>query len=145
MHYHIYCNLKTMDICHQGAIDEFKKRLTAYCNTTLHTSLSLSFQRDITQSNHLFLFISSGPSTYSSEEFAAFLKDIQFSGKSTVHIIIGYPENTFYDAISTLSDAICPLTLSLTRNSLSIETQTLLFCEQLYRAYTILQGKTYHK
>ena len=145
MHYHIYCNLKTMDICHQNAIHEFEKRLSAYCNTTLHLTLSLSFPKDTKENNHLFLYISTGPSTYSSEEFADFLKNIQHSRKSFVHIIIGYSESTLYDALKALPDNISPLTLSLTRSSLSYETITLLFYEQLYRAHTILQGKTYHK
>lgn len=145
MHYHIYCNLKTMDICRQNAIQEFEKRLSAYCSTTLHPALSLSFPKDTKEANHLFLYIRTGPSTYSSEEFADFLKDIQHSGKSYVHIIIGYSETAFYDALAPLPDSISPLTLSLTGSCLSLETITLLFYEQLYRAYTILQGKTYHK
>ena len=145
MRYQIYCNLKTMNIYHHAAIHEFEKRLSAYCSTTLHLSLSLSFPKDTKENNHLFLYISTEPSTYSSEEFAGFLKDIQHSGKSFVHIIIGYSESIFYDALKTLPDNISPLTLSLTRTTLSYETITLLFYEQLYRAYTILLGKTYHK
>lgn len=145
MHYHIYCNLKAMDSCHRNAICEFKKRLSAYCNTTLHASPSLNIPKDITESNHVFLFIKTGPSTYSSEEFADYLKDIQHTGKSILHIFIGYSENNFYDAIASLPENMFPMTLSLTRSNLSKETLTLLFYEQLYRAYTILQGKTYHK
>lgn len=145
MHYHIYCNLKTMDACHKNAICEFEKRLSVYCNTTLHMSTSLDFPKDIKESNHVFLFIGTGPSTYSSEAFANCIKDIQHSGKSIIHVIIGYSENTFYDAITSLPENMFPMTLSLTRCNLSKETLTLLFYEQLYRAYTILQGKTYHK
>ena len=145
MHYHIYCNLKTMDACHKNAICEFEKRLSVYCNTTLHMSTSLDFPKDIKESNHVFLFIGTGPSTYSSDAFANCIKDIQHSGKSIIHVIIGYSENTFYDAITSLPENMFPMTLSLTRCNLSKETLTLLFYEQLYRAYTILQGKTYHK
>lgn len=72
MHYHIYCNLKSMNRCHHNAICEFEKRLSAYCNTTLHLIRSLSFPKDTKENNHLFLYISTGPSSYSSEEFAKF-------------------------------------------------------------------------
>lgn len=145
MHYHIYCNLKAMESCHQEAVREFEKRLSAYCTTTLHCSTSLILPKDTKENNSLFLFIGSGPSSCSSEEFAGFLKDFQHSGKSSIHIMIGYSQETFYNTLSGLTADISPMTFSLTRSSLSTDTLTLLFYEQLYRAYTILQGKTYHK
>ncbi len=145
MYYHIYCNQKTLNKHYQSAISEFEKRLSAYCNTALHLSTTLSFPKEINKHNHHFLFIHSGPSTYSSEEFALFLKDIQHSGKSVIHIIIGYTEESFYKALPPVADYDAPSRFSLTKSRLANETITLLFYEQLYRGYTILQGKTYHK
>lgn len=145
MHYHIYCNLKSMNRNHLLAIEEFTKRLSAYCETTLHTNVALSFTKDIHRNNHHFVYVNNGPSSYSSEEFSEYINTLQHSGKSTVHIIIGYDESCFYHALSAVADYDTPTYLSLTNCHLSSETKTLLFYEQLYRGYTILQGKTYHK
>ncbi len=145
MHYHIYCNTKSMNPNHNLAIGEFKKRLSAYCETTLHANTSLMFPKEITTNNHYFLYIQKGISSYTSEQFSDCIKQIQLSGKSIIHVVIGFDETTFYSAMATLTNYDTPLALSLTNSSLSNETKTLLFYEQLYRGYTILQGKTYHK
>ena len=145
MHYHIYCNCKNISKHHLLAMEEFEKRLSAYCETTLHSDTILRFAKEINVSNHSFILIQNGPSTYSSEEFANYIQHIQNSGKSTIHVIIGYDEATFYDAIAHVTSFDIPATFSLTNSRLSIDTKALLFYEQLYRGYTILQGKTYHK
>ena len=145
MHYHIYCNQKKLNTNHQSAIEEFQKRLSAYCETTLHINSSLIFPKDINVHNHDFIYINNGISSYSSEEFATFINTCLHNGKSTLHIIIGYNETEFYDAFDASKDYATPSYLSLTNCNLSTDTKTLLFFEQLYRAYTILQGKTYHK
>lgn len=145
MHYHIYCNTKNINTNHSLAIQEFKKRLSAYCEITLHQNLSISFPKDIHSRNHYFIFLQSGVSSLSSEEFANCIHTLQHTGKSTIHVVIGYDENTFYTALSSIPNYDAPLYISLTCSNLSNETKTLLFYEQLYRGYTILQGKTYHK
>lgn len=145
MNYHIYCKEKAISKNYRDAVAEFEKRLSVYCETSIHMSLTIDFFKDISSGNHHFIFLTSGPSTYSSEEFAEFVKDLQLSGKSYVHILIGFSEEEVFAALNALKDYDMPYYLSLTRCSLSLETLTLLFYEQLYRAYTILQGKTYHK
>lgn len=145
MHYHIYCNCKNISRNHLLAIEEFKKRLSAYCETTLHSNTTLHFSKEINQNNHHFILIQNGPSTYSSEQFADCIHHLQHSGKSTIHVIIGYDEATFFDAIPHVTGYDTPTYFSLTNSMLNTSTKTLLFYEQLYRGYTILQGKTYHK
>lgn len=145
MHYHIYCNQKAIHLNHLAAITEFEKRLSAYCSTTFHLHTLLTFPRELHKSNHHFIFIGSNSSTCSSEEFAKYLNQLQHSGKSTIHVIIGFTDTDFYNALDLVADYDLPTWLSLTRSHLSKETLTLLFYEQLYRGYTILQGKTYHK
>ena len=145
MKYHIYCNIKTQKDYYADAILEFEKRLSAYCSTDLHISSTLEFPKELNTNNHSFILIRGGISTYSSEEFSQALNDLQHSGKSFVHVVIGFDEYEFYTALSNYQKLPEPTKLSLTRNNLSNETLTLLFYEQLYRAYTILQGKTYHK
>lgn len=145
MRYNIYCNVKNLTNNHKAAIAEFEKRLGSYCDTTLSVSTTLTLPKEITKNNHHILFLCDGPSTYSSDEFAKYLQSLQVGGTSVFHVLIGFSEPEGYEAISAISKTAIPDRLSLSRITLSTETSTLLFYEQLYRAYTILQGKTYHK
>lgn len=145
MHYHIYCKAKTIPSNHKAAISEYKKRLSAYCSTAFHNDTALSFPKNLNGGSQYFLLVENGVSTYSSIEFAKYINDIQLSGRSSVHVIIGYTENELHEALESITGYHPPVLISLTKNSLSAKTLTLLFYEQLYRGYTILQGKTYHK
>lgn len=145
MHYHIYCNPAQFSVNYKDAVKEFEKRLSAYCTTTLYLDKQLSFSGNISSGNHLFLQICSGPSSYSSEEFARVIDNFQHSGRSNVHLLIGYSEAECISALSGLFEGEMPSKCSLSACSLPAGTLTLLFYEQLYRSYTILQGKTYHK
>lgn len=145
MHYYIYCNSKTFGVNYQDAISEFTKRLSAYCDTTFLLQKNLYFPRDLTSNNNQFFQMVPGPSTYSSEEFARVIDSLQQSGKSNVHIIIGFSEEELYNALPALSDDTSPVRFSFTKCQLPAATLALLFYEQLYRGYTILHGKTYHK
>jgi 23S rRNA (pseudouridine1915-N3)-methyltransferase len=145
MHYHIYCNQKNISVNHQDALAEFTKRLSAYCNISLTCKETIKLPKEFNQNNHRILYVGTGPSTYSSEEFATCIQQLQMSGQSNLHVFIGYTETAFYETLSQLENYSLPDTLSLTKSSLSAQTEVLLFYEQLYRGYTILQGKTYHK
>ena len=145
MRYHIYCNAKNLTNNYKAAIAEFEKRLGSYCDITLSVTTTLTLPKEIAKTNHHILFLCDGPSTYSSVEFADYLQNLQKKGASVFHILIGFLESEGFEAISAISQTILPDRLSLSRASLSSQTATLLFYEQLYRAYTILQGKTYHK
>lgn len=145
MHYHIYCNSKAFGVNYYNAVSEFTKRLSSYCDTTLHMQNNLQLAREITVNNHMIYQIVPGPSSYSSEEFAKEIHLLQQSGKSNIHILIGFSEAECFHALSQLTDYIQPSRFSITKCNLPTDTLTLLFYEQLYRGYTILQGKTYHK
>lgn len=145
MHYHIYCNPAGFGINYQEAVNEFTKRLSAYCTATLKLDKHLPLSGKISPENHRFLQIISGPSSYSSEEFAKVIDSFQHCGQSNVHIFIGYHETECTSALSGLCENMLLTKCSLSACSLPADTLTLLFYEQLYRSYTILQGKTYHK
>lgn len=145
MHFFIYCQSESFDRNYKKAIDEFTKRLCAYCSSTLHLSQDLSFPRDCSKENHLFFQVLSGNSTYTSEEFALKIRDLQQSGKSNIHICIGYTTTEFYEALQAIKYHEPINSFSLTSFTLPNEAITLMLFEQLYRGYTILQGKTYHK
>ena len=144
MHYHVYCNIKNCSGNYQKAIKEFTKRLSAYCDITYHIGTTLVFPKDCNANNHQFIRIETGTSSYSSEEFAEYIQSLQNSGKSTVHIVVGFSREVFQSSMADFTDCNCEQ-LSITTSSLPSETVALLFYEQLYRGYTILQGKTYHK
>lgn len=145
MRYNIYCNKKNLTKNHKAAIAEFEKRLGSYCDITLSVTTTLTLPKEITKENHHILFLCDGPSTYSSDGFAKYLQKLHLKGTSNFHILIGFSESEGYDAVWSVSKTVTPDRLSLSQITLSAETATLLFYEQLYRAYTILQGKTYHK
>jgi 23S rRNA (pseudouridine1915-N3)-methyltransferase len=71
----------------------------------------------------------------SSTEFARLINDITLNGCSSLNFYVGYDEN-ITDHMDTFSVA----TLSL-----SCDMVTVLLSEQIYRAFTILKGITYHK
>lgn len=144
MHYHVYCNIKNCNKNYQEAIKEFTKRLSAYCDITFHPGTTLAFPKDCSSNNHQFIQIAKGASSYSSEEFAEYIQTLQQSGKSTIHIVVGFSKEVFQNVMADFSDCNCEH-FSITNSSLPSETVALLLYEQLYRGYTILQGKTYHK
>lgn len=144
MHYHVYCNIKNCSGNYQEAIKEFTKRLSAYCDISYHVGTTLEFPKDCNASNHQFIQIATGSSSYSSEEFAEYIQTLQQSGKSIFHIVVGFSKETFQSAVANFTDCNYEQ-FSITNSSLPSETVALLFYEQLYRGYTILQGKTYHK
>ena len=144
MHYHVYCNIKNCSKNYQDAIKEFTKRLSVYCDITFHADTTLTFPKDCNKSNHQFIQVATGSSSYSSEEFAECIQTLQQSGKSTVHIVVGFSQETFQTAMLDFTDCNCEQ-FSITNSNLPSETVALLLYEQLYRGYTILQGKTYHK
>ena len=145
MRYHVYCNLKSISDHKKAAISEFEKRLTGYCDITLTCLSSLFLPKDTGKKHHHILFLDTGLSTYSSESFAKYLQQLPLSGISTLHVLIGFNESDIYKALESVSEFSMPERLALSPANLSTETSTLLFYEQLYRGYTILAGKTYHK
>ncbi len=145
MHYHIYCKTKSLNKNYLAAITEFQKRLSAYCDTTLHTDCNIQFSQSIHENNHHILFIEKNVSSHTSEDFAQYINTLMHSGKSNVHIFVGYNVNELLEALSSTDAYPIPTYISVTNLNLSHETILLMLHEQLYRGYTILQGKTYHK
>ena len=144
LHYHIYCNQNNLEANYQDAIAEFTKRLSAYCDVTLHTGQELSFLSGGSPARQHFLCVVPGVSSYSSPEFAEYIDRLQQSRRSAIHITVGFPKAVVENALASFPECSFD-TLSLTRLSLPPASLTLLLYEQLYRGYTILQGKTYHK
>ena len=134
MNCYMYINEKNISGNHSSAIEEFIKRLSPYCKVTLKTNRKCFNPDTAGRSGHAVFIINNGRSTYSSMQFADHIKDMQINGISNLHVLVGYDDSVENAQPFCISPA-----------DLSNQTTALLFLEQLYRAYTIIQGKTYHK
>ncbi len=76
---------------------------------------------------------------YTSHEFAALLNEVLESGVRETSFIIGGALG-LAEEVTTSSQR----TLALSRWTLTHEMARLVVLEQLYRAFTIIKGKTYH-
>jgi 23S rRNA (pseudouridine1915-N3)-methyltransferase len=75
---------------------------------------------------------------YSSMQFAGQIQHILNSGKKSLCFVIGGPYG-FTDAVRKKYPLV-----SLSKFTFSHQMIRLLFCEQLYRAFTIIKGEKYH-
>ena len=134
MNCYLYINEKNISGNHSSAIEEFIKRLSPYCKVVLMTNRKRFNPDTVNKSDHAVFIIKKGRSTCSSTELSKQINTMQINGISKLHVLVGY-EDTIENAT--------PFCISAA--DLSNKTTALLFLEQLYRAYTIIQGKTYHK
>lgn len=144
MNYYIYCKDKYMKTAHQDAIKEYGKRLSSYCKIQCIIGAKKIVPDNFTTGNHQIILISKGLSTISSEEFADNIRSMEASGKSNIHIYIGYEQQQLKEAYSSKENVTLQI-LSITNSEISNQTLCVLLLEQIYRAYTIIRGKTYHK
>ena len=122
-------------------IYEFTKRLTKYCSFEIleikDSTPAKESQQILTKMEDAYVIVlDRAGKSFSSEQFASFL---QKSEKPLV-FVLGGPEG--------LSPAVkqrAHLQLSLSSLTMLHEHCRFFFVEQLYRAYTILNGEKYHK
>ncbi len=145
MRYYIHCNQKKLNPHHLSAIEEYAKRLSAYCTTSLILSTSLKLPDSLSGEKHTLILVKAGSSSYTSEEFAEKIGALQLRGVSNVHILVGFTEAQLFEALPPDETLPSYAAMCVSRCSLSDGTCSLLIFEQLYRSYTILSGKTYHK
>lgn len=141
MNYHFYLNQKRISAPQASAMDEYAKRLTAYCKTRRflqpkhHITEILS---SLAPSPHtLWIQIITSTDTPTSEELSSYVNQISVEGFSTVCFFLGYE--------GIPDEAMKVNTLSLTSFHFSTEMLGVLLYEQLYRSYRILNNQPYHK
>ncbi len=143
MQYSVYFNQRKLNTNDMLALQEYAKRLSAYCRFDWYcrpadTFSSLASGQKKTE-HTLWLQVHAGMSTPSSEEFAAFIQANNLQGISNICLFIGYtisPEEQECYAILPLSLATADFSAGLTG---------VIASEQIYRAYRILNHQPYHK
>ncbi len=133
MNYIMYINKKNISADTQLAVSEYIKRLSPYCKVKISCSKKIS-ENMIKGYNISLDSQNDNKKTISSEDFADQINQMSVHGMSNINYFIGYGEYIKYDEFFSVSP-------------LDITDEILLtaFVEQLYRAYTINNGITYHK
>lgn len=92
----------------------------------------------LTGKSNIYLLDEAGRQ-YTSKEMASFIGNKLNTGCRELTFVIGGPYGFFRK-----SDEFCSGKISLSKMTLSHQMARLLFVEQLYRAFTILNGEPYH-
>ena len=126
----------------RDACAEYSKRLSAYCRlnvTELKEGVDPSSY--IPTSGHSYkIALCIEGKEFSSEEFADKIADIQTKGCSELCLVIGQ-----FDGIPEKAKSLCDLRLSFSRMTFPHQLMRVILLEQLYRAFTIINGGKYHK
>ena len=133
---------KTKDKFFTDAENEFLKRLSRYAKVQIDTIEADSkdeadkIQRRVWKDSYKVVLEIQGRQ-YSSEEFAQFLEKSGQKGKVT--FIIGGPHGLPKTIVQSAD-----LKLSMSRMTFTHQMIRIFLLEQIYRGFTILEGKTYH-
>lgn len=146
---------KTASSFMSKGIEEYKSRVNRYVGFEIISISDLKSTRGLTEMQQKekegeMLLASLTPSDtvilldekgreYTSREFADFQASMMNRGVKRLVYVIGGPYG-FSQKVYDLADG----KISLSRMTFSHEMARLFFCEQLYRAMTILRGEPYH-
>jgi len=141
------------------AIDEYKKRLGRYCNLEIIEVKDEPTPENPSQREKELVLLKEGErisekipkgavvvtlciegKQCSSEEFANFFEDTAKSGNSKIVFIIG---GAF--GLSETVKKQSSKRLSFSEMTFPHQLMRVILSEQIYRAFTIIEGKTYHK
>ena len=131
------------------ALGEYKKRLGAYCTFAVE-EVRESQSDDVTEEgNNLLKRIGDDEfavaleirgTAMSSEELAAFVDKAALDGRSRLTFIIGGSNGLSGDVLARSDKK-----LSFSRMTFPHQMMRVILAEQLYRAFKINRGETYHK
>lgn len=138
---------KTKEPAIQALTDEYLKRISYYAQAegaTLRDEAALlqlcgrSGKGSIAKKSTLVLMDSRGKQ-FSSEQFARFLGEYEDRNPLTIIFAIG-PPNGFSEATRSVAQH----SISLGQMTMAHELARVVLLEQVYRAFTILNGHPYH-
>jgi 23S rRNA (pseudouridine1915-N3)-methyltransferase len=146
---------KTDSVYLKNAVEEYGKRLQRYVafniveipdiKKTKSTSISIQKKKEgelvlskINNTSEMHLFDEKGK-LYSSKEFAKFIEKKIMQGPKELILVIGGPFG-FSNELKNMAHS----KISLSRMAFSHQMVRILCIEQIYRAFTILNGEPYH-
>ena len=130
---------KTKEPAIQSLTDEYRKRLSRYADVQGIALKDESAVLKLGAGRHALVLLDSRGKQFSSEEFAEFLRNHQDRNPLPLLFAVG-PANGFSPEIRQEAK----LLLSLGKMTVAHELARVVLLEQLYRAFTILQGHPYH-
>ena len=127
----------------RDAVAEYQKRLNAFCKLSVkeikEDSLDATFDEVASFKGYKIALCVEG-GMLSSPELAKKINDIAVSGTSDIAFVIGGSEG-----ISEDIKKMCNLRLSFSKMTFPHQLMRVILLEQVYRAFTIINNKQYHK
>ena len=146
----IVCVGKIKEKFFRDAIDEYSKRLSRYSKLNIievademtPDGASAVWEDQIREKEgvRILVTLEIAGRNYSSEEFAAWIEDCSVRGKSHICFVIG--------GSLGLHNSVCKradLALSFSKMTFPHQLMRVILCEQIYRAFRIIQHEPYHK
>ena len=116
---------------------EYEKRLSRYCKLSVKEFKTAEKLVKALAPDQLIVFVDESGKQMSSEKLAESISAAEVGGISKVTVVTGYPyEETVFENVQRLA---------VSRMSLSPDLLSAVVLEQVYRAYKIINGETYHK
>lgn len=159
LHINIICVGKLKEKYLQDALSEYSKRLSKYCNLNiielpdekLPNNLNDSLINQIKQkeSNNILSHIEKGSyvlaldlkgKQFSSEEFSKKITDISLNSFSSITFIIGGTLGLYENVLKNSNELICFSKMTFPHQLIRI-----FLLEQIFRAFKISNGETYHR
>ena len=127
----------------KDAVSEYSKRLSAFCKLTVQEikedTLNASFSAVSAFKGFKIALCVEGK-MLSSEELAEKIETLAINGNSDIAFIIGGSEG-----IAEEIKNMCDLKLSFSKMTFPHQLMRVILLEQIYRAFTIINHKSYHK
>lgn len=153
----IHLTAKKLDTDYKNAIDEYCKRTSPYCklNVKLYKKPDALIQMlnpDKKKNNTHVLCIIPSEKTISSPDLADRINTLNLNGISSIDCIILENDNEaravypdINNSLFEITDYNNPTLFSISSFEFGNELCAVVLCEQIYRAYTILNNILYHK
>ena len=155
----IICTVKIKEKYLQEAIGEYSKRLSKYCNLNivelpdekLPNNLNTSLEENIKQKECKNVISHLNKDTYiicldlkgkelSSEEFSKKIEDISLNYNSSITFIIGGTLGLTKELLTKANESICFSKMTFPHQLIRV-----FLLEQIFRAFKISKGETYHR
>jgi 23S rRNA (pseudouridine1915-N3)-methyltransferase len=133
---------KTKERAIESLTEEYTKRISHYAqieHVALKDQAQILSLANNRQNKHTLVLLDSTGKQFSSEELAQYMGDYRDHNSLPMLFAIG-PANGF----SAEARKSAALVLSLGKMTLAHELARIVLLEQIYRAFTILQGHPYH-